>query len=404
MKLLLAIIIIAVVSVIGSRITFLNRRLPMGFRNILFTGIEYIFIGVLLGRMGLNILDPVTLDKLEPFLLFGLTWVGFLYGLQFEVRLLKSLPRFYFSITAVQASFTFVVVTGLMYLVLKALVPLPGSVLFMAAVTLGSTASCTAQSAIAIVSRNYRIKNRGLLDLLRYISSVDGLFALLFFALALSLSAGGVRTDIDVLGSLRWLAISVVMGVLPAVILILLSKNRFSQQEYLVFLIGTIMFCGGFSYQIRHSPLIAGLICGTMVANFCRHRLRAMAILVHAEKSIYIFLLLLIGAGWYFKADSSLIVAFIYFFVRIVGKLVGTFTATRIFKPLYKVPAGLGLGLISEGGLAIAIILNFRMMNPNMADPLITIVILSVLVNELLSPRLILAQFGEAERQGPTRL
>ena len=98
MKFLLAILIIALIALIGSRMTYLNRRLPLGIRNILLTGTEYIFLGIILGRTGLNVLDPETLTKLEPFLLFGLCWIGFLFGLQFEAFQLKKLPRFYFSI------------------------------------------------------------------------------------------------------------------------------------------------------------------------------------------------------------------------------------------------------------------------------------------------------------------
>ena len=87
MKLLIAIAFFTVISVVGAKITFLDRRLPLGFRNILFTGTEYIFIGILMGGMGLNILDGLTLNKLQPFLVFGLSWIGFLYGVQFEFRL-----------------------------------------------------------------------------------------------------------------------------------------------------------------------------------------------------------------------------------------------------------------------------------------------------------------------------
>ena len=82
MKLLIAIAIIALISVAGSKISFLERRLPLGFRNILLTGSEYIFIGMLIGGMGLNILDIPTMEMLQPFLIFGLSWIGFLYGVQ----------------------------------------------------------------------------------------------------------------------------------------------------------------------------------------------------------------------------------------------------------------------------------------------------------------------------------
>ncbi len=397
MKLLIAIAIFTMISVVGAKITFLDRRLPLGFRNILFTGAEYIFIGILLGGTGLNILDDLTLNKLQPFLVFGLSWIGFLYGVQFEFRFIRKLPRFYFSITAIHSVITFLLVTGLMFLVFRHILGYTGESLYIISIVLGAAGACTAQSAIAIVSRNYRIKNRGLLELLRYISSVDGLFALIFFAIALSVVAGFRSASFSVNSALIWLGIAMAAGLIPAVILILLSRVRFSQQEYLVFLVGTIMFSGGLAHYLHQSPLVSGLICGIMVANFCRHRLRAMEIVVHAEKSIYIILLLFVGASWQLSIDFSLLVAPIYLISRFIGKVSGAWVAVRAFKPQFKTPHRLGLGLISEGGLAVAIILEFCMFNPSYANFLITVIIISILTNELLSPRFILAQFGKSE-------
>ncbi len=398
MKLLLAIVIIIGVSILGSRLTFLNRRLSMGFRSILLTGTEYIFIGVLLGGMGLNILDAKALKQMEPFLVFGLCWIGFLFGLQFRVRKLKTLPRFYFSISAGQAFITFLLIAVSMYFIFSQYVPLPGPVVLMVALTLGSAASCTAQSSLGIVGKNYRIKNRRLLDLMRYVSGIDGLYALAFFALALGILPGGEIARFDLYESLKWLSVSIAMGIIPALILISLSRVRFSQQEFYVFLFATVMFCGGLAHQIRYSPLISGLVCGIVTANFCRHYLRALSEVLHAEKSIYIILLLLLGANWNFKLDFSLVITGIYFLVRVVGKLIGNFTASRVFKPDYNVPPTLGLGLISEGGLAVAIIINFKLLYPPIGDTLVTIIILSILVNELLSPWFILSLFDKKER------
>ncbi len=394
MKFLAAIIIIAVIALVGSRVTFLNRRLPLGLRNILFTGTEYIFIGMLLGEFGFRILDTETLVELDSILLFGLAWIGFLFGLQFEIRLLKNLPKYYFSITAIQSTITFIVVGLSIYPILSAFLDLPKGVIILSSITLGATASCTAQSAIAIVNQNYRIQNRGLLDLMRYISSVDGVFALLFFSLALvffpnSLSSEGV----GILESLQWILIAIVIGAFPGIVLIIFGRSRFSNQEFTLFLVGTILFCGGMAQQLSFSPLISGMICGVVVANFCRHRVRAIQIVVHAEKSIYILLLLIVGALWQFKLDISLLIGVFYFLIRILGKVVGVYTATHIYKPIYKVPWKLGLGLISEGGLVIAIILNFRFLYPPAADSMITIVVFSVFASELISPRLILGQF-----------
>ncbi len=397
MKLLLAIIIIAIISIIGSKISFQSRRLPLGFRTLLLTGTIYILIGVLLGKMGLKLFDPKTLKQLDPLLIFCLGWIGFLFGLQFEIRQLRNLPRSFFQITAIQALITFILVAASMAVIVYYCYDPPVNVLFMAALTLGSAACCTAQSSLAIVNQNFKIKNRKLLDLLRYISSVDGLFALLLFSLALCIIPRGELSSFSIINSLKWLFISLAMGVLPALIMIYLGNTRFNQQEYLVFLIGTIMFCGGLAFKIHHSPIISGLICGIFIANFSQHRARALATVIQAEKSVYIFLLLILGAGWQFHLDQGLIIAGLYLFIRIAGKFLGTYSATKIYKPIFHVPATLGLGLISEGGLAIAIIINFRFLYPPLSDTLITIIIMSILFSDLIAHRFIISQFDDVE-------
>lgn len=399
MKLLLAFVIILAVSILGSRFTFLDRKHSLGFRNILFTGTEYIFIGVLLGNMGLDLLDTDALQLMEPFMVLGLSWVGFLFGLQFKIQKLKTLPGYYFYISAVQALVTFLVTAGAMYWVLKRNTALSENVLVMAALTLGATAAGTAQSALAIVGQNYKFKNRRLLDLMRYISGIDGIYALIFFTAALSIFPAGEILPFDIYRSLIWLGVSIALGVVPALILIALGRTRFAPQEFLVFLIGTVIFCGGMAYQLNYSPLLSGLVCGIVTANFCRHHMRAFSELLHAEKSIYIIMLLLLGAGWRFSMSQGLLYAAVYVAVRFLGKYIGALTGARVFKPDYPVPTSLGLALISDGGVTIAIIINFNLLFPAISAPLVTIVIFSVFFNELISPWLILGRFDKNERE-----
>jgi len=393
MKLLLSIVIIVVIAVVGSRLTFLNRRLPLGFRNIIFTGIEYIFLGVLLGQMGLNIIDFRSLHNLEPLLIFGLSLIGFLFGLQFEFRGLKNLPRFFFSISAVQAAVAFIIISPTLYFSFKALFTLPDEIILIMAITLGSAACCTAQSALAIVKNNYIVENRRLFSLLRYIASIDGLFALGFFTLAVGIFTTATGEKFSLIGSLKWLFLSLAIGILCSLLLIILSNTKFSRQEFGVFLIGIVLFTGGLAIKTGNSPLVIGFVCGIVYANLSQHRLRALAAIVHSERSIYIIMLIIIGAGWTPILGNVLIITCIYFVIRVIAKVMGTYAATRAFKSDFDVPAASGIGLLSEGGFAVAIIINFSLIYPSLSDYLVTVIIVSMFVNEILSPKLILSLF-----------
>ena len=89
-----------------------------------------------------------------------------------------------------------------------------------------------------------------------------------------------------------------------------------------------------------------------------------------------------------------------YFVLRLLGKVVGVRAATLAFKPQYPVPGRLGLGLISEGGLGIAIIVSYRLLHTSVvSDALVTIIIISVLIGEVIGPRLILELFKREEQE-----
>jgi hypothetical protein len=85
----------------------------------------------------------------------------------------------------------------------------------------------------------------------------------------------------------------------------------------------------------------------------------------------------------------------IYFFFRVFGKIAGMYTGSHLFKPKFDIPPFIGLALISEGGLAIAIVINFKILFPIIGDTLITIIIVSVFLSEFLGPKLISRQLIE---------
>jgi hypothetical protein len=394
-KFFIAIIILVVVSIIGTRLTFLNRRLPLGFRNILFTGTEYIFIGLLLGSGGMGIIDDATRKQLEPFLIFGLTWIGFLFGLQFDRRQLRKIHSNIFLVTFLQSLVTFITVSVFIYWILTQTgLVASGTVLFVGLI-MGSAASCTAQSALAIAGRTERPSKPVVFDLLRFISGLDGLFALGFFTLAVILFPGQILgLDWSIFNRLILLCL---VGVIPAMILFTLSRVRFSQEELMLFLIGVILLAGGAAQTLKQPPILAGFICGAITANLSRHSLRAMSMLLKAEKSIYIVLLILMGAGWNLGLNVSLLIGLGYFLVRFMGKITGMFLATRIWNHGGDHIGNLGAGLISDGGFSVAIIMSFWLQYPASADPIMTIVILSLFLSELIAPGAIVYIFKRSE-------
>jgi Kef-type K+ transport system membrane component KefB len=158
---------------------------------------------------------------------------------------------------------------------------------------------------------------------------------------------------------------------------------------------GVVLFGGGLAVKTGGSPLLIGFLAGLFLANSSRHRLRALDVMVHSEKAIYIILLIIIGAGWTLRLDSVLLLAGIYIVIRLAAKVLGALAATTVFKTDFKVPFFAGLGLVSEGGFSVALIINFSLVFPSLSDHLITVIVLSMFVNEILGPRFLLFQLED---------
>jgi len=401
MKLLLVIVILGLFALVGSQLSYFNRRVSIGFRNIVLTGIEYIFAGILLGGLGLNILDSESVFSLQPLLTFGMCWVGSLLGLQLNFRELKKMARHYFTITTITTLTVFITVTAALVSIIGLVTRTPVREKWLIALVLAAISCNTAQSALAILSKNYRFKDYHIIKLLRYMSGVDGIFAILLFSLAIALfppqSFTGAGSGVDWAGMAKTFALSLGIGLLAGLVLYFLARCRFTHNEFILYLVGVTLFFGGLSTTANLSPLFTGLLCGTFFANICQKRMQALSVVIQSEKAIYIIMLLLLGAIWNFSLDGVFPLALGYLFFRTLGKNAGAFLGSRLFPHAARVPPWLGMGLLSEGGLSIVLVLNFKLLYPVLSDPVVSILVFSAILNELISPSLIMSLFSKTD-------
>lgn len=395
MKFLISLGIVIAVALLGSRLSSSRMWVSMGVKNILLTGVEYIFLGILLGRFFLNIIDETSILKFRPFLIFGLSWIGFLFGIQFEFRLLRKLPRKFFSVTLIQAIFTFASVFSAVFFLVPLFSNFALSEIFVLALFFGSISVSTAPSALSIVNRNYRFRNQKLCDLMRYISGVDSLFSILFFSFLISYLANKNFPGISFLLFFEWFGVTILIGIAPSFIFSFLLKLTKNHSEFIALLIGIIAFTGGIAFQLHHSSLVAGFFGGFVVANICRKRVDAIKLLREAENSIYIIILLLLGAGLDLSGGFDLMFFLIFFLFRVFGKLGGNFLALKLFPAKFYTPGMMGLALLSEGSIGFAILINFYILFPEYSKTVIVIALISAIITELMSPKLILTQFRE---------
>ena len=400
MKVLIAVIVLTVLALAGSRRAFVPGKLPLGVQSF-FTGAEFIVIGLLLGSEFLNIIDDATLELLRPFVCVILGWVGFLFGLQFDRRTVINLPGGYVAMSAVEGVVTLAAVLPVAWYLLMKSTNAGPSVIAIAAIALAASAACTGLTALALVEKRGRPGARPSMTLLRFISSLDPAVGVIAAGVGLSLFAIHPFDAIGFPMTLQWLVISICLGAVTAWIFVSLTLTRTSQAELTVYLLGTVALAGGVAFALHLSALFVSFICGLVVANLTHVgsiRGRVMTIMAHGDRFLYLLLLVLAGAYWQLPDIQVFFAALVYVGIRMVGKLAGGFLSTRRLAQHHTVPPLIGLGLVSQGGMGLAIIVELRfVVDRPLIESVMSVAILAIIINELLAPWLLMRTAGQAD-------
>jgi hypothetical protein len=402
MKALVAVIVLIALALVGSRRAFVPGKSPFAVQTF-FTGTEFIILGLLFGRDFLNVIDDATLDLLQPFVCVILGWIGFLFGLQFDRRTVNKLPGGYFTASAAEGMITLATVLPVAwYLLMKSTNAAP-DVIAIAAVTLSASATCTGLTALTFIEKDRRPASLQVPSLLRFISSLDPAVGVIAAGVGLSLFAVHPFDAASFPMTLQWLVISMCLGLVTAWIFISLTLTRTSQAELTVYLLGAIALAGGVAFALHLSALFVSFICGLVVANLTHVRSirgRVMTIMAHGDRFLYYLLLVLAGAYWKLPDIPLLFAALVYVAVRLVGKVAGGYLSTRRLARHHAVGPLIGLGLVSQGGMGLAIIVELRfVVDQPLTEAVMSVAILAIIINEFLAPWLAIrtaARAGES--------
>ena len=389
LKVITGIALLLCIALIGYRRTFTSFSLPAGARLIFLTGTEFILVGAALGSGMIGLLDSATISSLTPIFCLGLGFIGLIFGIQFEYDKIKLFPDRYILIALIQAVVTVAVVFFPFYFILAYLFDGDRQPILFASLVLAITAGCTAQTSLALLSRESYMAGSKLMELLRFISSFDALLGLTYFGFILCLmhafSPFGFERGIG----FQWLAVSLAMGVVMGFILHLLTQVNCSDKELLIFVFGLIVFSGGISLYFRLSPLFINMVIGITAANLPGSKERIFNLLARMEKPIYIIFLILAGAIWHLGSPWAIMLSIIYVALRCAGKILGGFLASGTVPKQSRPSPWLGLGLISQGGIVIAMVMSYYQLSGSIVtDVVVTIVLVSVILNELAGPSL----------------
>ena len=400
MNALLGALALLLAGILGARVPFATAA-PLGPRLLVSSGTHFLFLGLLLGSHGVGLLNRAVLEQLYPALALGLGWIGFLFGLQLDVRQLRRFPRPLTALALFQAALAFLLFLGLAAPLVAAAGGWhgPGRAALLAA---AATACISAPAGVALVARALGVRGRVGRALL-YVASLDAVVGIAALQLARVLEPPFTQAA-GAVGPVVWLGAAAALGLAGGVLFLWLTRSA-GGAELVLFVLGLVVFTAGGALYLGLSPLFVSATAGVVVAKLSALRRRACALMQAWEKPIYVIVLVLAGALLRFPSWLVLPFAAAYFACRLAAKLGANFVLGRLLR-LDGLPAGLGAGLVPQGGMslvmAVSIGLTYGALGPpELLDLLVGAVVLGVVASELVGPLLVrglLARAGEVSR------
>ena len=372
------------------------RRLEerLGVTHIAASGLPFALLGLLLHAPGVDVLSDRVLGSITPLLQFGLGWIGFHTGFQFEARSMEQVPRGTGSVVLLLTSFPFVLVTA----AAGALLWGSGLVEHEALAT-GSGWQTLARDACLIglagalsapvVSARVEPRGEGRPGLAATIAVLDDVFGVL----ALVILSAWLRPTHDhdwQLPGVGWLFVTLGMAATLGLVVHFALLTAESTGERISLLLGSVAFTAGLAGYASISPLVVCFLAGLVLRNFPGGDKAAFeAAFTRLERPIYLVFLTIAGALWHIGAPLGwmLLVAFVA--ARLAGRALGAQLARRL--PASARPESLAttpdreLVLAPMGQLAIALVVAAQTLYESQAiQAIVTAVIGGSIVAEVL--------------------
>jgi len=397
-KALIGALALALVGLLGARFGFREEAAPLPLRLVVSTGLQFLVLGFLLGPHGTGLLGPDLLESFSPAVVLGLGWIGLTFGMQFEPGVMARIDRAELGAGLAQALAAFVLLAavGLAVAALAHWGP-EARLLVLAG---AAVASISTPTGLAIVFGAAPAAG-SLSRLLSVAASLDGAVGLAALATVLAAFHGRPAAGGSLLDALRWLAASVLLGIFAGWLLVSVTRRRPGRQELVLFLLGLALLAAGSQAFLGLSALFGSAVAGAFVARTSAASRRIQDALGRWEQPVHVVFLLLSGALLRWPGWEVVPLVAAYVLLRAGAKVLGGLAALPAL-PRGRRHRGLGLGLLAQGGLSIAMAVSIRhVLAPaggTGLDLFFATVVLGVAVSEVVGPpviRRMLAVRGE---------
>jgi len=365
--------------------------------------VGYLVAGLILGPSFLDVFNAPLLDRMGIFTSFALSLVAFKIGGDMNLSTLKEIGKGIGVITITESLGAFLLVAAGVYL-------LTGK-LYLAMV-FGAMAPASAPAGTVAVLQECKAKGH-LTNALYAVVGLDDGLAIMIFAVAIALgklflTGGTISAGTIVQGPVLDIVGSIILGSVVGVITGYFAQRVSGSENILAISLSGILICASIANYLHFSLILANLSLGMIFVNlFSVSNRNANKALTSISLPIYIIFFFLAGAGLRIRLLPNMgILGLIYVVCRIAGLMGGAYFGARISKASPIIRRYLGLGILSQAGVAIGLAVlaaeEFDRLGPigqHVGVIVVNIIAASTIFFEIIGPvgaKIAIAKAGEA--------
>lgn len=366
---------ISVILFAGFLMTRITKRLHLP--NV--SG--YILAGVLIGPCVFNVVPKSVIDHMGFMSDIALAFIAFGVGKFFKKEVLKQAGLKVILVTMAEALTAGVMVTLVMHYLFR--------LDWNFSLILGAIATATAPASTMMTIHQYHARGDFVNTLLQVVA-LDDVVCLLTFSMVVAVvnarTTGSVSVA-DVVVPILYNIGGLALGFFCGIVLGKLITPSRSHDNRLILVIAMLMGISGLCASFDLSPLLSCMVFGATYINVTKDKALFHQINDFTPPVMSIFFIVS-GMNLDLKAISTAgVIGAVYFIVRIAGKYLGTYASCRLTGMKTEITKYMGLALIPQAGVAIGLaFLGQRLLPPDIGNLLLTIILSSSVLYELIGP------------------
>ncbi len=384
-----ACLFIVVAAFVGAGLLTSRRGVPRTVRRLMRAGFVFLGLGVLLGPNVTGVLSRETLDQLEPLLQLSVGWIGLLFGLEMRRPHLARYPRRWFLGALLHGALVVAVMLVFLHRLAPLVTPRLAAQLTPEVWIMLALLGAASAPELGHVFHPPEARDHRLMTFIRFTGGIATLLAVVSFGAISGLTRLHGGGPGDLFAGWPVLPLSLAAAVVLGVLFRLLSAVQQRDAESYLVAAGFVVLCSGTALYLGVSSLLLSLVAGAVIGNLPlgRGRRHLRRVLRRLERPMFLMLFLFAGALLERPPWEVLALALLYVGLRAGAEMLAGFATPAIGGERVPVPLGLGPALLSQGGIALALVVDQRRLLGEMpAEVLLYAVLLAALLRALLRP------------------